>query len=76
MSAKRGGRVADWDCWWIGLPSTFVHITDKTRGQAKAETVRRAREAGYPATFPEIKLTRCIIGGTIWCKAYSPEPRP
>lgn len=64
----RAPKAGDWDCRWAGLPFVWVHISDKTRGQAKAETVRLAREAGYRARFTEVTTRPCIAARTVWCR--------
>jgi hypothetical protein len=63
-------RPGSWDVIWIGRPEIVVHLGDRTKGQAKAEVLRRVRDAGYRATFPEMKARSCRLAGTIFCGAW------
>jgi hypothetical protein len=64
-------RVQDWD---VNVPvgpagaGTTVHISNKTRGQAVAEVVRRANEAGYRVVFTDARPRACP--GSIFCRDF------
>lgn len=49
-------KLRDWDVSWFDIT---VHVSGKTRGQAVADCLRRAREAGYKARFTEFRARLC-----------------
>lgn len=58
--------ATSWDVVWSGHPEIVTHLDGRTRGQAKAEVLRRVRDAGYRAAFTDITARSCR-GGTGLC---------
>jgi hypothetical protein len=76
MAAKRKPRQGDWDVEWRGI---WTHVSDRTRGQAVAEVLRRIYDAGYQrrdVRFPDLRVKRCVVAGTLWCNAHRYQPEP
>lgn len=58
------GRATDktvcreWHGRWKGLPDVVVNVSATTAGKARAEVLRKARDAGFDARLTEIQVRR------------------